>query len=194
MNYTIKNVTEKHELKNALAFAARIFRCEPDLGYADYTDEKISRYGDLLLFAESKGEVIGMVFGRIEENCSMTVGPVATDERFRKQGIARKMMFLIEERAKAHGVQLIVLGAVQTAEGFYAKLGYTGSLLIQSERHSIEALLSLNTKYEVRYTRVFDGKINQICLALPGADRELQRKYEKEFPGTYTQMMFWKNI
>lgn len=194
MNDAIKNVTEKQELKNALAFAARIFRGEPDFGYAGYTDDKISRYGDLLLFAESEGEVIGIVFGRIEENGSMTVGPVATDERFRKQGIARKMMFLIEERAKAHGVQLIVLGAVQTAEGFYAKLGYTGSLLIQSERHSIGELLSLNTKYEVRYTRVFDGKINQVCLALPGADRELQRKYEKEFPGAYTQMMFWKNI
>jgi hypothetical protein len=104
------------------------------------------------------------------------------------------MMLLIEERAKARGVRLIALGAAETAEGFYAKLGYTGSLLIQSERHSIEELLSLNTKYEVRYTRVYDGKINQVCLALPEANRKLQRRYESALPGTHTQMMFWKNI
>jgi hypothetical protein len=104
------------------------------------------------------------------------------------------MILLLEERAKTHGVHVIGLGAVQSAEGFYAKIGYTGSLLIQSEKHSIDELLSLNTKYKVNYTRVHDGTINQVNLALTEADRELQRKYETELPGCYTQMMFWKNI
>lgn len=194
MNYTIKNVTNIQELKKALAFGAKIFNCEPDFGCAEYTNEKISKYGDLLLFAESENKVIAMVFGRIEDNGNLTVAAVAVDERFRKQGIAREMMHLMEKRAKNHGIHLIALVAAQTAEEFYAKLGFSGSLLIQSEQHSIEELLSLNTKYEVRYTNVYDGIVNQICLALPKADRELQKRYESTFPGTYTQMMFWKNI
>jgi GNAT superfamily N-acetyltransferase len=147
MNYVIKSVPNKQELKNALAFGARIFGGEPDFGYANYSDEMISISGDLLIFAKYDGEVVGIVFGHIEDNGNMTVGPVAVDERFRKQGVAREMMSLIEKRAKDHGVHLITLGAVETVDGFYAKLGYTGSLLIQSEHHSIEELLSLNTKY-----------------------------------------------
>lgn len=104
------------------------------------------------------------------------------------------MMLLLEERAKNHGIHLIALGAVQSAEGFYAKLGYTGSLLIQSQKHSINELLSLNEKYSVNYTRVHDEIINQINLAILESDRELQRKYETTLRGCYTQMMFWKNI
>ena len=147
-----------------------------------------------MLCAVSKGEVVGIVFGAIEDNSNLTIGPVAVDERFRKHGIAREMMRLVEERAKARGVRLISLGALQSAEGFYARLGYTGSLLIQSEKHSIDELLLLNTKYPVSWTNVYDGHINQVCLKLPEADRELQRKYETTLPGCHTQMMFWKNI
>jgi hypothetical protein len=68
MNCTIKNVTTKQELKKALAFGTRIFGDEPDFGFAGYSDEMIRRYGDLLLFAEAEGEVIGMVFGKSEDN------------------------------------------------------------------------------------------------------------------------------
>jgi hypothetical protein len=88
------------------------------------------------------------------------------------------------------------------------KVGYIGSLLIQSEKHGINEMLSLNTRYEVRYTNVYNGKINQVCLALQESDRELQREYENALPGLVgtfgscsamqpecnIQMMFWKNI
>ena len=40
-----------------------------------------------MLYAESDNKVIGIVFGRIEGEGSVTVGPVAVDGRFRKQGI-----------------------------------------------------------------------------------------------------------
>jgi GNAT superfamily N-acetyltransferase len=137
---------------------------------------------------------MGMAFGSIGENGNMTVDTVAIDERLQGCGIAREMMMILEERAISKGVSVIGLGAVQSAEGFYSKIGYTGSLLIQSEKHSIEELLSLNTAYPVNYTRVHDGTINQINLALTEPDRDLQRKYETTLPGCYTQMMFWKKI
>jgi GNAT superfamily N-acetyltransferase len=193
MDYTIKHIATEQELDNALAFARKIFG-EYSIGSRNEWLERMERNNNLLLHAESNGETVGIVFGYIETNGNMTAGIVAVDERLRKRGVAREMMLLLEERAKEHRVPLIALGAVQTAEGFYAKLGYTGSLLIQSEKHSIDELLALNTKYKVNYTRVHDGTINQVNLALPEADRELQREYETTLPGCYTQMMFWKNL
>jgi len=194
MDYTIKHITTEQELDDALAFAREIFGEHVDLGNREEWLERMERNNDLLLYAESNGKVVGIVFGYIENNGNMTAGIVAVDERLRNRGVVREMMLLLEKRAKANGVHLIALGAVQTAEGFYAKLGYTGSLLIQSEKHTIDELLSLNTKYPVNYTRVHDGKINQVNLAITESDRELQRKYESTLPGCYTQMMFWKNI
>ena len=153
MNYTIKHVTTEQELDETLAFDKKVFGIASEHHNPAYSREKwlerLQTHGDLMLYAEANGEVIGIVFGRMENNGSLTAGPVAVDERFRKQGIAREMMFLLEERAKARNVSLIALGAVQTAEGFYAGIGYTGSLLIQSENHSIDEMLSLNTKYPV---------------------------------------------
>ena len=194
MDYKIKNVTTERNLDDTLAFARGVFGEHIGIGHREEWLDRMKYSNDLLLYAESSGKVVGVVFGYIENNGNMTAGIVAMDERIRNRGVAREMMLLLEERAKVHDVHLIALGAVQTAEGFYAKLGYTGSLLIQSEKHSIGELLSLNMRYEVRYTNVYDGKINQVCLVMPEADRELQRKYETTLPGCNTQMMFWKNI
>ena len=194
MDYTIKHVITEQEFDDALAFARKIFGEHVGLGNREDWLERMERNNEFLLCAESNGEVVGIVFGYIEDSDNMTAGIVAVDERLQNCGIAREMMLLLEERAKAHGVKLIALGSVQTAEGFYAKLVYIGSLLIQSEKFGIDELLSLNTRHEVRYTNVYDSKINQVCLALPEADRELQRKYETTLPGCNTQMMFWKNI
>ena len=199
MDYTIKHVTTEQELDKALEFSRKIFG-ENYSGLGSRKNQKenmlknMERNNDLLLFAEADGEVVGMVFGSIGADGNMTADTVAVDERLQGRGVAREMMILLEERAKAKGVPVIGLGAVQTAEGFYAKLGYTGSLLIQSEKHSIEELLSLNTKYPVNYTRVHDGTINQVNLALTEPDREFQEYYETALPGCYTQMMFWKKL
>ncbi len=196
MNYTIKHITTEKELDAALEFDLKIFGVRSDA--ADYTREKwlerIETYGDLMLFAESDGEVIGIVFGRVERGVSVTVGPVAVDERFRKFGIAREMMALLEKHTLSHGIHHLCLGAVESAEGFYEKLGYTGTLLIQSEVQSMDDLLALNTKYPVHHTSVYGGTINQVYLELPVADRELQRRYETILTGCYTQMVFEKKI
>jgi GNAT superfamily N-acetyltransferase len=160
MNYTIKNITTELELDDAIKFAITIFGEYPCVINREKYIDYIMKNGDLLIYAESNGETVGIVFGFFEDNGNLTVGPVAVDARLRNHGVAREMMTLLEERVKVHGVHLIALGSVQTAEGFYKKLGYTGSLLIQSEKQSIEKMLLLNTKYGVRFTNVHECKIN----------------------------------
>lgn len=198
MEYTIKHVSTEQALDATLVFDQKVFGASSDRHNPAYSRtswlERMKDAGDLMLYAEAGGEVIGIVFGRIEQNQSITVGPVAVDERYRKCGIAREMMLLLEERARSHGIYQLGLGAVESAEGFYQKLGYTGTLLIQSEQHSIDELLTLNTKYKVKSTSLYQGVVNQVCLDLQEPDRELQRKYESTLPGCHTQMVFGKTL
>lgn len=200
MEHVIKSVLTKQELDAAYAFFKKVFIGEAVLENPEYAIERWAEraevYGDLMLYAAFESEVIGIVFGRLSDKNSLIIGPVAVDENFRKLGIAMEMMLLLEERAKSHGVTLLRLGAVESAENFYKKLGYTGSLLIQSQIHSIEQLASLSTKHKHRvvFTDVYDGRVNQLCLELPRPDRELQRQYEAAFPGCYTQMIYEKVI
>ena len=198
MQHVVKHVSREQELDAALALYKEVFGIKGTHSNSPYSREKwlerMASHGDLMLCSESGGKVIAIVFGRIENDIGITVGPVAVEKRFRKHGIARDLMLLLEKHALAHGINRLSLGAVESAEGFYVKLGYTGFLLIQSEKHSIEELLSLNTKYKVINTNVYDGIINQIYLEQPAPDRELQRKYENTLAGCYTQMVFSKAI
>ncbi|MEG2412250.1 MAG: GNAT family N-acetyltransferase [Clostridium sp.] len=157
-------------------------------------EERMKKHGDLMLYASLGSEVIGIVFGRINDNCSITMGPVAIHEDYRSIGIAKEMIVLLEERAIHYGVKSINLGAVESAERFYTKLGYIGSLLIQSQIHSIDQLLSLNNRHKVEFTNIYDGKVSQVCFELAEPDRDLQKEYEAVFPGCYTQMIYCKNI
>jgi GNAT superfamily N-acetyltransferase len=198
MDYTIKHITAERDLDAALVFDKSVFGMRDEHGHNEYTREKwlarMQTHGDLMLYAETDGEIIGIVFGRMENNGSVTVGPVATFERYRGHGIATALILELEERAKAHGATGLALGAVESAEGFYKKLGYTGSLLIQSDKHTVDELLSLETVYSVIWTNIYDGTIAQVCLALTQPDRALQHEYKNIFTGCWTQMVFGKTL
>lgn len=198
MTYVLGSVRSKSELDKTYAFFKMIFSGNPVVDNPEYTlekwDERMKSHGDLMFYASLDGQVVGIVFGRMNDNKSITIALVAVHEDHRGAGLARQMILLLEERAAHHGVSSITLGAVESAEGFYSKLGYTGSLLIQSQVHSIEQLLSLESGYEVGFTNIYDGKVSQVCLNLPQADRALQKEYEAVFPGCYTQMMYSKKL
>ena len=121
----IKNITTEEELDRALAFDKKVFDIPSDGQSSAYSRMnwliRMKTHADLLLYAQSYGEVVGIVFGRVENAKSITVGPVAVDERFRRQGIAREMMLLLEKRAQGHGIHNLVLGSVENAEGFTEK-------------------------------------------------------------------------
>lgn len=198
MKYIIKHVTTEQELDAALELDKRVFGVSSELSSPDYSREKwLSRmktHANLMLYAEVEGEVVSIVFGRVEGGKSVTVGPVAVDERFRKHGIASALMLELERRTLAHGIRHLSLGAVESAEGFYEKLGYKGTLLLQSEKHSVEELLSLNSRYRVKSTGVYQGTVSQVFIELPAPDREFRRYCEATLPGCHTQTVFNKNI
>jgi len=198
MDFIIKHITTEKELDVVLAFEKRMFANSQHINTGEYSREKwverMKDYSDLLLYAEANGEVSAMVFGRIETNGGVTVGPVASDPQYRKRGMARALMQEIEKRAHIRGIHLLTLGAVESAEGFYLKCGYIPLLFIQTKPpHTLEALRVFNTKYHEAWS-YDDGADIRLMLATNGIDRELQHKYDKAFPGCSTQTVFTKNI
>ena len=192
----ITNVRTTKELDAVLQFVYEIF---PQLNNDEYRYsrnfwiEKMGELPELLLYAKDGSTIFGSVFGWVS-NGAITVGPCGVGSAYRGKGIGSVLMVELEKRVRNLGYNRITLGAAEGAEGFYAKLGYTGSLLIQSEEHSIDELKSFNETYEVVGTNVYDGTVNQVWLRLPHVDRALQRRYERTFPGCNTQMTFGKTV
>lgn len=196
MNYEIKSITNEAELESALVFVRKVFShllVKDDFTAAFWADH-MKKCSDLLLYAKCNGEVAGIAFTFIENDENATIRMVAVDEKYRGQGIAREMMQMTEKHAKAHGISRLTLGAAEGAEDFYAKLGYEGSLLVQSEEYSIDDMLAFNTKYRVVGTNVYDGTVNQVFIDLPIVNRDFQHEYERAFPGCSTRMIYGKSI
>lgn len=88
-------------------------------------------YRDLMLVAESDGELVGAIIGygpaeRSEEQFSVLVKGLGVREDHRGSGLGRSLLAELERRAAAMGAVETNLGAVPSARGFYARLGYSG--------------------------------------------------------------------
>jgi GNAT superfamily N-acetyltransferase len=194
----IESIKSIAELEHILKFVSSIFpQPEENREKYNYTRDfwldKMEKNADLLLYAKNGDQIIASVFAWIDNN-EATIAHFCVDEEWRNKQIGASIMTEIESRIKKQGYNLITLGSLESAEGFYEKMGYTGSLLIQSEKTSIEELLSMNEQYNIAWTNIYDNKINQVCLNLPKPDRELQEKYEHTFIDCHTQMIFQKNL
>ena len=198
----IDNVKNIDELNAVLETVKKIF---PDSsidydGEGKYSRkfwiEQLNKLPELLLYAKSDDKICASVFAW-EDNNSITVAHCGVLEEYHRKGIGKALVLEIEKRIKNLGYDSIALGSVENVEKFYEKLGYIGSLLIQSDSHSIETLKAFNERgknYKILWTNLYEGTISQICLKVPVADRELQKKYENTFDNCWTQMIYGKKL
>ena len=195
MDWEIRTVDTLAELDAAYAFCERFF---PDLDADAYARgrwvERLKTARDLLPFALSGGAVVGVTFGRTEENGSVTVGPVAVDPAFQGRGLGRALLSELESRAARRGVCLLTLGAVESAEGFYLRCGYTPHLFIQGKPpRALAELRALNPGYPEVWA-FNDCADVRLMLDTHGIDKPLQRAYDAAFPDCATQTVFTKEL
>lgn len=193
----IENVKNTKELDYVLAFIRTFYpTIYSEEGSYDYWVKMIDEMPELLLYVKDGDKICGSAFA-CEGNVGITISHDSILEEYKSQGIHEMLMVEIEKRAKKFGYHLITLGITDGEEAFYANLGYTASLLIQSGAHSIEELENFNKNnknYEVLWTNLYDGEINQICLRTPIGDKELPQKYKQAFDQCWTQTIVQKNI
>ena len=175
----------------------------------------------LLLSAKENGQIVGFVFGHaahdemasenwelLESNGQkpgkqpdgrgiVTLGGNGVAARYKSTGLHEALFVEMEKRTKQLGYQSIMTGIFDGQETFFAKMGYTARVLVQSQKHSIEELKAFNEQYygyEVTATSIYDGHINQIWLNASLLDKGLRNKFEQEIGDCWVQVIVNKEF
>ena len=193
MSFAIRHVRTLADLQQVWSFAGPILDLPTGKHTLEYYTEQFARFPQLLVFAEQHGKVCGCILASVDGD-HVLVGPVAVAAESRRQGIGAAMMKEVEKQALLVGHSGLVLGSQEDAEPFYLSCGFQPNLFVQSpDPDCLERLKSLNQKYEVIWATEQEGRA-KLMLRTPEIDKPLQRRYEQEFPGCYTQYVFTKQI
>jgi len=199
----IENVKTIEELDEVLNFFEKLYADFPagieenGLYSRKFWIEEFGKNPELLLYAKDGDTICGAINGWGDKGGNVTVGGDGVLKEYEGMGIHEALFIEIEKRAKKLGFPGICLGIQEGQEEFYAKLGYTGSMLIQSEKHSVDELKKViegNKNYEITGTNIYDGYINQLWLRASVLDKELKKKYEEELGDCWCQIIVGKGL
>lgn len=203
----IDNVKTIEELDEVLELFKMIYPDHPCSNLDHESDEIYGRkfwiehfnqHPELLLYAKDDDKMCAFVCGWSNDGKSITINE-GIFTKYLHTGIFEALFIEVEQRAKKLGFSNINLGIPEGQEEFYAKIGYTGKMLIQSEKHSIEALKRCleklnNQNVEITGENVYDDYINQIWLDVSILDTDLKKKFEVDLGDCWTQIIVGKNI
>ena len=197
----VKNI---EELDAVLAFNNNLYPNHAISNIDPESDEKYGRKWWINQFAENPELLLYAKDG--EKICAVTLGFVDGGyvtvhegllREYKQTGVFEALYVELEKRAKSFGFAGVVLGIQEGEEDFYAKLGYIGKTLIQSEKYSVDELKGFNEgykNYEVTGSGVYEGYVNQLWLNVPLMDRELKRKFTEEIGDCWVQIVVNKEF
>jgi len=192
----IEHVKTIEELDELAEFFKKVYPKLP-FNKQDWLD-RWTGTDELLLYAKDGGEICAAALGRIGENDKHIVVDEGVLEDYWNTGIFEALFIELEKRAKKLGYTDIFVAIADGQEEFYAKLGYMGKMLIQSDKHSIDDLknflAALNKNCEITGTRIHDGYINQLWLNVSILDKDLKKKFEEDLGDCWTQIIVGKSV
>lgn len=194
----IKTVSDSNSLRAAYTFYTKMFKDKSDITNPIYSYDawlkRMESNSDLLIYASLQDQVIGIAFGRVTNHTTVIIGPVAVEDLYKRNGIARSMLEKLEVNAKSKGIKQLTLGALKDGEGLYKRLAYQGYLLIQSEQDSIDEILEHRGDYQVKFTNRYNDQVNQVCLFIDDNYEALQGILKEHCPDAYLIMYYEKFI
>jgi len=164
----------------------------------DWTD-RWNKIPELLLYARDGDKICAATLGGVGEYGKHIIVDEGVLEDYWNTGIFEALFIELEKRAKKLGYTDIIVAIADGQEEFYAKLGFVGRMLIQSEKHSIDDLKNFlaslkNKNAEISHDRIHDGYINQIWLNVPIMDKDLKKQFEVNLGDCWTQIIVGKSI
>ena len=201
----IETVKTIEELDEVLEFFEVIYAASPveiqenGLYSRKWWIDEFGKNPELLIYARDEGKICGAIIGWGDKGGNVTVGGDGVLKEYKDKGVHEALFIEIEKRAKKLGFPGIGFGIFEGQEEFCAKLGYTGKMLIQSEKHSVEDLKNYleslsNKNYELTGTNIHDGYINQLWLNISVLEKDLRKKFEEELGDCWCQIIVSKAI
>ena len=205
-NMYIDNVKTIEELGAVLEFAKTIYPEHENFVSDKFWIPHFNMNPELLLYAKDGDKICAFALGIIDplpaskgESGYVTINEGVL-ETYKPTGIFEALFIELEKRAKEHKHSGLVLGIAEGEEEFYAKMGYIGKTLVQSEKYSIDELKAFNEQYknyEITGTSVYEydgGSVNQIWLNVPLMDKALKKMFEKEIGDCWVQVIVNKDL
>lgn len=99
-------------------------------------DGRYPQDGPLMLVAEHRGQLVGAALAFRQgdwEACGVTLRIIGLTPEYRRIGLGRRLVGLVEEGAVELRAGTIGLGAGKAVQGFYRRLGYTGRSMLHRQ-------------------------------------------------------------
>jgi GNAT superfamily N-acetyltransferase len=196
----VRPIRSLEELRAAIAFAQRAFGL-PDRhrgGFFDYYASRSGQQSDLMVIAENRGEMVGIVLGSIQGN-HILVGEVAVAAAYQRRGIGSRLLALVEQQARQLGYQRLLLGTAD-AQDFYLKNGYVPLLWLHVEDSGVSQLEQMLQTELRTYPLIWkpavwkqgDRRGIRLALQTPAPDEALRKRIEQAVPSCQGEYLFAK--
>lgn len=204
--YKIETVKNEGEIKKVFNFLAEIFyddakkHNEYYFTMTERLEEMKKQFeidNEMLMYIEKNGKVIAGITGKgmDKEKQKITLGVMAVDSNYRRQGLARLLINEFEKRCKEKEILHIDLGSRFRACPLYTSMNYKPSLMIQVfDFVSIEDVRNKNKyKFEEGFSWQGDGygfifyKVNEI-------KEEYIKWFEENVKTAHAQYIFEKDL
>jgi len=195
----IENVKTIEELDEIFEFFKIVY---PKIDFSqqrflEQWTEHLNKNPELLLYARDGDIICAATLGTSGEGDKHIMVDEGVLNEYWNTGIFEALFIELEKRAKKSGYIYMGVAIGEGQEEFYAKLGFTGRMLIQSEKHSIDDLKKViegNKNIELSHTRIHDGYVNQLWLNVSILDKELKKKFEQDLGDCWCQIIVGKGI
>lgn len=121
LNYKVFNTMNSPDFSAASQVRKIVFIDEQKFSYDLDDTDKIAFHA--LVCDDDKPIATGRFF--FDKNNIPHIGRVAVLKEYRKSGVGRYLMEILEKTAAEQGAKYITLGAQMRAADFYSRLGYT---------------------------------------------------------------------
>lgn len=188
----VKSIIELEVVWNIIKKGLKLPESHPrDLNYYIKVFKKSP---DLLIIAKDKEKIAGALFGSFQGKDGALIGELFVAKQYRKKGVGSSLLKKFEENVKNIGKKSILLGALEYAEKFYLKNGYSPRLFIEllnNDRKKKESIRSYIREYKIIWeNNAFNYKV---ILETNRIDKRLQKDIESKFRCS-TQYLFYKDL
>lgn len=206
MNIELKYVESEEKLKEVFSFFSNIFYTESKKYHEHYYPmgdryyemcEMLKKNNRLLVYAEANGKVIGCAIGKNLDllNKKVTLSVLAVNQNYRNLKVATKLVQEFENICRNIGLQSISLGARWRACGFYEKLNYKPSFMVQVYDFVKIKEIRKNNLYEFKELESYQGETyGFIRYEVSSITEDYIKYFENKIPTAMVQYIFTKEL